>query len=46
MYVFGFSYGWECLADAYLKRGSYESALKAFEKASEINPKAMYPLYQ
>lgn len=40
------SYGWECLADAYLKRGSYESALKAFEKSSEINPKAMYPLYQ
>ncbi|XP_055938713.1 SKI3 subunit of superkiller complex protein-like [Argiope bruennichi] len=40
------SSGWECLADAYLKRGSYESALKAFEKVVELNPKAMYPLYQ
>ncbi|PRD33914.1 UNVERIFIED_CONTAM: Tetratricopeptide repeat protein 37 [Trichonephila clavipes] len=40
------SAGWECLADAYLKRGSYESALKAFEKVAELNPKAMYPLYQ
>ncbi|XP_054721060.1 tetratricopeptide repeat protein 37-like [Uloborus diversus] len=40
------SHTWECLADAYLKRGSYESALKAFERAAEINTNAMYPLYQ
>ncbi|GIY36108.1 hypothetical protein CDAR_101631 [Caerostris darwini] len=40
------SSAWECLADAYLKRGSYESALKAFEKVAELNPRAMYPLYQ
>ncbi|KAG8187841.1 hypothetical protein JTE90_001215 [Oedothorax gibbosus] len=40
------SYLWECLADAYLNRGSYESSYKAFEKVSELNPKAMYPLYQ
>nr|XP_042895616.1 tetratricopeptide repeat protein 37 isoform X2 [Parasteatoda tepidariorum] len=40
------SHGWECLADAYFKRGSYESALKAYERVYEINSRAMYPLYQ
>lgn len=28
---------WECLAEAYYKRGSYTAALKAFTKASEVN---------
>lgn len=40
------SHLWECLGDAYFMRGSHESALKAFENASNLEPKALYPLYQ
>ncbi|XP_056022044.1 SKI3 subunit of superkiller complex protein-like [Ostrea edulis] len=36
---------WECLAEAYYKRGSYTAALKAFTKASELNPNSVYSLY-
>ncbi|XP_078313322.1 superkiller complex protein 3-like [Crassostrea virginica] len=36
---------WECLAEAYYKRGSYTAALKAFTKASELNPKSLYSLF-
>ncbi|KAI8480965.1 Tetratricopeptide repeat protein 37 [Branchiostoma belcheri] len=37
---------WECLAEAYLTRGGYTAALKAFTKAAELNPEATYSLYQ
>ncbi|XP_035667182.1 tetratricopeptide repeat protein 37-like isoform X1 [Branchiostoma floridae] len=37
---------WECLAEAYLSRGGYTGALKAFTKAAELNPEATYSLYQ
>ncbi|XP_066273178.1 tetratricopeptide repeat protein 37-like [Branchiostoma lanceolatum] len=37
---------WECLAEAYLSRGGYTAALKAFTKAAELNPEATYSLYQ
>lgn len=33
---------WECLAEAYLQRGSFTAALKAFTKASELNPDSWY----
>ncbi|XP_061172794.1 superkiller complex protein 3-like [Saccostrea echinata] len=36
---------WECLAEAYYKRGSYTAALKAFTRASELNPNSVYSLY-
>ena len=32
-----FSHVWECLAEAYLHRGSLTAALKAFTKASDVN---------
>lgn len=35
----------ECLAEAYYKRGSYTAALKAFKVASELNPMSLYSLY-
>ncbi|XP_013777093.1 tetratricopeptide repeat protein 37-like [Limulus polyphemus] len=37
---------WECLGDAYLQRGSFNAALKAFTKASELQPNQLYPQYQ
>uniref|UniRef100_A0A182SEK3 Uncharacterized protein n=1 Tax=Anopheles maculatus TaxID=74869 RepID=A0A182SEK3_9DIPT len=37
---------WEGLADAYLGRGSYSSALKLFEKITERNPTNPYPVLQ
>uniref|UniRef100_A0A182N562 Tetratricopeptide repeat protein 37 n=1 Tax=Anopheles dirus TaxID=7168 RepID=A0A182N562_9DIPT len=37
---------WEGLADAYLGRGSYSSAMKLFAKITERNPGNPYPLLQ
>ncbi|KAL8583667.1 hypothetical protein ACOMHN_037390 [Nucella lapillus] len=37
---------WECLAEAYLHRGSFTAALKAFTKAVELCPDSIYSLYQ
>ncbi|RUS81604.1 hypothetical protein EGW08_010617 [Elysia chlorotica] len=37
---------WECLAEAYLQRGSFTAALKAFTKASELNPESWYCFQQ
>jgi superkiller protein 3 len=37
---------WECLADAYLSRGSLTAALKSFGKAIELNPESTYAYYQ
>ncbi|XP_069137889.1 tetratricopeptide repeat protein 37-like isoform X1 [Argopecten irradians] len=37
---------WECLAEAYLHRGSLTAALKAFTKASELDSNSLYCLYQ
>lgn len=37
---------WEALADAYLARGSFNSALKVFEKSVELNPKNYYAKLQ
>ncbi|XP_012943920.1 tetratricopeptide repeat protein 37 isoform X2 [Aplysia californica] len=37
---------WECLADAYFQRGSFTAALKAFTKASELDPESLYCQYQ
>ena len=37
---------WESLADSYLGRGSYTSALKVFEKSVELNPENSYAKLQ
>ncbi|KAK3788293.1 hypothetical protein RRG08_027026 [Elysia crispata] len=37
---------WECLAEAYLQRGSFTASLKAFTKASELNPESWYCFQQ
>ncbi|XP_011495670.1 PREDICTED: tetratricopeptide repeat protein 37 [Ceratosolen solmsi marchali] len=37
---------WECLADAYLARGAYLSALKSYERASELNLDSVYSMIQ
>uniref|UniRef100_A0A4W3JP45 SKI3 subunit of superkiller complex n=1 Tax=Callorhinchus milii TaxID=7868 RepID=A0A4W3JP45_CALMI len=37
---------WECLGEAYLSRGGYTAALKAFTKASELNPNSVYNIYK
>lgn len=37
---------WECLGEAYLSRGGYTAALKAFTKANELNPDAVYNIYK
>ena len=37
---------WETLGDAYLARGSYTAAMKAFQKASELQPSSVYAKYQ
>ncbi len=36
----------ECLADAYLNRGSLIASLKSFNKAIELNPDSIYAAYQ
>lgn len=41
-----FSHCWECLGEAYMNRGSYTTGLKAFTKALELNPLAVYCNYQ
>ena len=41
-----FRHSWECLGEAYMNRGSYTAALKAFTKATELDPSAMYCYYQ
>lgn len=37
---------WEGLADAYFQRGSYNSALKVYQKISELDPLNLYPKLQ
>ncbi|XP_077457540.1 tetratricopeptide repeat protein 37 isoform X2 [Stigmatopora argus] len=37
---------WECLGEAYLKRQSFTTALKAFGKAHSLQPTSIYILYQ
>lgn len=37
---------WESLADSYMGRGSFTSALKVFEKSVELNPKNSYAKLQ
>lgn len=37
---------WESLGEAYFGRGSYSTALKAFRKASELNPELVYSIYR
>lgn len=37
---------WEGLADSYLKRGSFNSALKVYEKICELNENNIYPKLQ
>lgn len=37
---------WEGLADAYFQRGSYSSALKVYQKISELDPLNLYPKLQ
>lgn len=37
---------WEGLADAYFQRGSYSSALKVYQKISELDPTNLYPKLQ
>uniref|UniRef100_A0A8B9I254 SKI3 subunit of superkiller complex n=1 Tax=Anser brachyrhynchus TaxID=132585 RepID=A0A8B9I254_9AVES len=37
---------WESLGEAYFGRGSYATALKAFKKASELNPELVYSIYR
>jgi tetratricopeptide (TPR) repeat protein len=43
---FVFSNCWECLADAYLARGAYISALKSYERALELNPDSFFSMIQ
>ncbi|KAK2552919.1 Tetratricopeptide repeat protein 37 [Acropora cervicornis] len=37
---------WECLGEAYMSRGSFTAAMKAFTKATELDPSSLYCLYQ
>lgn len=37
---------WECLGDAYRTRGSYTTAMKAYSKALDYDPAAIYCQYQ
>ncbi|CAH3018534.1 unnamed protein product [Porites evermanni] len=37
---------WECLGEAYMSRGSYNAAMKAFTKAAEFDRSSVYCLYQ
>ena len=34
---FNFRHCWECLGEAYMSRGSYNAAMKAFTKAAEVS---------
>ena len=34
---FNFRHCWECLGEAYMSRGSYNAAMKAFSKAAEVS---------
>ncbi|GAB1600098.1 tetratricopeptide repeat protein 37-like [Argonauta hians] len=36
---------WECLGEAYMNRGSYTAALKAFTKVIELDPDSIYSQY-
>ena len=40
------SHSWECLADAYMWRGAHMSALRSYQRASELSPKSVYSLIQ
>lgn len=37
---------WECLGEAYLNRRSFTAALKAFNKAQQLQPLSIYSVYQ
>ncbi|XP_077989019.1 tetratricopeptide repeat protein 37-like isoform X1 [Glandiceps talaboti] len=37
---------WQCLAEAYMTRGSHTAALKAFTRASELDPTSVYCHFQ
>ena len=37
---------WECLGEAYMKRGSHTSTLKAFTRATQLNPNSLCSFYQ
>ncbi|XP_039276622.1 tetratricopeptide repeat protein 37 isoform X2 [Nilaparvata lugens] len=37
---------WEVLADSYLARGSYTSAMKSYQKVLELKPGSLYPAVQ
>nr|XP_006811551.1 PREDICTED: tetratricopeptide repeat protein 37-like [Saccoglossus kowalevskii] len=37
---------WECLAEAYMSRGSYTAALRAFTKAAELDDSSIYCHFQ
>ncbi|CAI9726438.1 repeat 37 [Octopus vulgaris] len=36
---------WECLGEAYINRGSYTAALKAFTKVTELDAESVYSQY-
>ncbi|XP_062516907.1 tetratricopeptide repeat protein 37-like isoform X2 [Corticium candelabrum] len=38
--------GWECLGDAYLQRGGYIAALKAFTRAAQLDETSVYCVYR
>lgn len=37
---------WECLGDAYAERGSYNSAMKVFQKILIMQPSNVYAKFQ
>ena len=39
---FNFRHCWECLGEAYMSRGSYNAAMKAFSKAAEVSTSLLY----
>lgn len=43
---FVISHCWEALADGYLAKGAFTSALKCYEKALELSEHALYPTLQ
>jgi len=42
----GVSHYWECLAESYMAKGSYVSALRAFTKASQLDPTSLVAAYK
>lgn len=40
------SHYWECLADAYMARGSYTSAMKSYERSAELTQDNLYSKLQ